>query len=253
MSFIHFGVRVQEHESNHINKATYLSAKPEHMPGWTDEHYDRQLKKASLNYDLNMRFFSTIDPKEFDNYIFEKCQKWPFTQCFNLNELSGVPGIYMLVLDSFKQVYIGQSGDIRRRIRGHWSKKKSLERLIFGQIWNSNLSIDSFGPLDTTRIFCIPADETVPTDMRFYAEKTLVADFDPIYTLNRTEGGAGAVTDFPNPQSYALMEVMANRREKNFLPLLNINQLKSVMTDTEFQDDINGFPQFAFWVKSQQQ
>ncbi len=59
----------------------------------------------------------------------------------------------MLVLDEYKQVYIGQSTDIKSRILHHRSKKKPFDRLIFGSVENSILSIDSFGALDTTRIY----------------------------------------------------------------------------------------------------
>lgn len=251
MSFTHFGVRVREHESNHINKATYLSAKPEYMPGWTEEHFARRRLKADLNYDLNMRFFSALDQSAFTDYIAEKCHKWPFTECFDLNEINGVPGIYMLVLDNFKQVYIGQSGDMCRRIRGHWSKKMSLERLICGRVWNSVLSINSFGALDTTRIFYIPLTECSNLNTLFVAEEVIVSDFSPQYTLNRTAGGIGTNMNYTDTATSALLAVAANLREKDFLPFLDINELKSVMTDTEYQDNIERFPQFAAWVAKQ--
>ncbi|CAI3796766.1 hypothetical protein NKCBBBOE_01658 [Pseudarthrobacter sp. MM222] len=43
--------------------------------------------------------------------------------------------------------------DIRTRIKRHWSGTKQFDRLIFGTKESSILSIDSFWPLDTMRIF----------------------------------------------------------------------------------------------------
>lgn len=45
----------------------------------------------------------------------------------------------MMVLDYYKQVYIGISNNIKKRIMSHWNGKKSLERLIFENIFESGL------------------------------------------------------------------------------------------------------------------
>jgi len=128
MRITHFGIMIQDKPSNHIDKAFYLSAKPEGMSGWTESHYTKQIAKADLNYDLNMAYFKSLDFDEFNSYIMQKCKKHKFVECFNLNELDNKTGVYMLILDDFKQVYIGQSDNIKRRIISHWNKRKSLER-----------------------------------------------------------------------------------------------------------------------------
>ena len=76
-------------------------------------------------------------------------------QIFDLNDCKEMCGIYVLVLDEYKQVYIGQAKDIKKRVMQHWSKQKPFDRLIFGGVNNSVLSIDCFGALDTTRIFVL--------------------------------------------------------------------------------------------------
>ena len=43
----------------------------------------------------------------------------------------------------------------KRIVKEHWARTKSLERLIFGDVCTSIISIDSFGALDTTRVFYI--------------------------------------------------------------------------------------------------
>ena len=62
----------------------------------------------------------------------------------NLNDYSGVAGVYILVLDKYKQVYIGQTNTcIKTRIMSHWRKVKEFDRLLFGPVESSILSIDS--------------------------------------------------------------------------------------------------------------
>ena len=109
MNIVHLGVKVQEKVSNHINKEFYLSAEPEGMPGWKEEHYQAQLPKASLNYDLNMRYFKSLDKNKFAEYIVKQCKKHKFIECKDLNTLSYVEGIYMMVLDDYNQVYAKRS------------------------------------------------------------------------------------------------------------------------------------------------
>ena len=45
---------------------------------------------------------------------------------------------------------------MKKRILGHWNRQKEFDHLICGKIEESILSIDSFGALDTTRIFYKP-------------------------------------------------------------------------------------------------
>lgn len=65
----------------------------------------------------------------------------------------------------------------------HWSKKKPFDRLIFGGVNDSVLSIDCFGTLDTTRIFVLETKSLDPSE-RFAVNK-MPAHF----RLNRIGGG----------------------------------------------------------------
>ena len=104
------------------------------------------------NFDLNMKYFESLDYNDFDKKLKLFVKKNRFIEANNLDDLV-VSGIYILVLDKYKQIYIGMSDNIRKRILNHWSRKKDFDRLIFGKVEKSILSIDSFGALDTTRIF----------------------------------------------------------------------------------------------------
>ena len=93
-----------------------------------------------------------------------------------------------MALDKYKQVYIGISVSeqgIKGRILKHWRKQKEFDRLIYGRIENSIISIDSFGALDTTRIYYKEIPKGV--DLDDY-ERKLVDAFKPEYRLNRVAG-----------------------------------------------------------------
>lgn len=52
----------------------------------------------------------------------------------DLNEYDNNSGYYMLVLDKYKQIYIGTMYNIKKRIREHWVKRRPFDRLIFGEV-----------------------------------------------------------------------------------------------------------------------
>lgn len=121
----------------------------------TDEFCRRHREMALENFDLNMAFFAQIPQASFDQALDEMLRKnkrlRPVT---DLKSLDGEWGVYMLVLDEYRQAYIGQSAwDMRKRIKAHWTGTKQFDRLLWGGIEESVMSIDSFRALDTTRIF----------------------------------------------------------------------------------------------------
>ncbi len=236
VDIIHFGLKIKEKPTNHINKKIYLSAKPEGMRGWTDADYTKQIPKADYNYDLNMEYFKSLDFDDFNKYISKQCKKHKFVECFDLNMLKDISGVYMMVLDEYKQVYIGISNNIKQRIKGHWNNQKSLERLIFGDICSSILSIDSFGALDTTRIFYIKTFST------YKKEEEIVKAFDSKYMLNRTAGGIGSVETYTNMASAARLAVLANRKTRDFVDFVDVNKLKSIVAEKSFQYYLEKYP-----------
>jgi hypothetical protein len=143
---------------------------------------------ALENFDLNMAFFAQIPQESFDEALDELLRKnkrlRPVT---DLKSLDGEWGVYVLVLDEYRQAYIGQSAwDMRKRIKAHWTGTKQFDRLLWGGVEESVKSIDSFRALDTTRIF---ASRAINYDA---LEERLVRTFPPDYLLNRIHGGAPA-------------------------------------------------------------
>ena len=87
--------------------------------------------------------------------------------------------------------------------------KKDFDRLIFGKKDKSILSIDSFGALDTTRIFV----KTISMARNLYLEEEkIVADFDSKYRLNRVAGGINS----ENNESIRNLKLIASKEQRNF-------------------------------------
>ena len=239
----HFCVKVYEKPSNHINKNIYLSTKPEGLLGWTEELYNKQKIFADINYDLNMAYFNSLDFSEFNCYLLQQCNKFKFKECNDLNDLEYMYGVYILVLDEFKQVYIGTSENIKKRIRSHWNNKKSLERLLWGDVLSSILSIDSFGPLDTTRIFYKKTYATYST------EEKIVRNFDPKYLLNRTAGGIGVYDLHLENSTDFEVSVFANQKTRNLIDFIDIEKFKNVMPTEDFNYYLETYPQLKDKLK----
>ena len=171
---------------------------------WVDKHY----KACMENFDLNMNFFNSLEEAPFQKYLSAFCKKNKFKEIFDLKEVSKKSGIYILVLDKYKQVYIGKADDdVKNRILQHWREKKEFDRLLYGRVETSVLSIDSFGALDTTRIFY----KSVRSRNIDELESEMVAAFNGDYLLNRVSGGLNAETD----ATMRNLQLKANIKKRN--------------------------------------
>lgn len=171
---------------------------------YVKEHYD----ECMYNYDLNIKYFSDLKHEEFDEYLKSFVSKNKFKEISGLEEVNHIEGIYILVLDEYNQVYIGISNDIKKRILAHWSDKKDFDRLLFGKKDNSVLSIDSFGALDTTRIFF----KEVKHQSINNQEYRMVEKFKSEYSLNRVNGGINSEDD----KNIRDLELIGSMKKRNF-------------------------------------
>lgn len=164
---------------------------------FSDEFCEDRRQAALENFDLNMAFFKQLSGKGFLDALNGMLAKHESLQRVeNLRDWAGVEGVYVMVLDRYKQAYIGHAEDIRKRIKGHWSGTKEFDRLIFGDKETSVLSIDSFRALDTSRIYA------AKTKRRRELERRLIDDYEPDFLLNRVPGG-----DRPMGDQFLLWEV----------------------------------------------
>ena len=172
---------------------------------YSDKYIATQTRRALFNFDLNMRFFSKLDSEEFNRTIENFSRQYPqFIEIKDLNEYRYQSGYYLLVLGKYKQIYLGTTYDICRRIRDHWTRSKQFDRLIFGSVFTSRLSIDSFRPLDTTRIF------VYPTEKIFENEDNFISSFPDKFIINRTKGGI---------LKLGLSESISNRKYRNLIDI----------------------------------
>lgn len=155
----------------------------------TDEWCEAQQARALENYDLNMAYFSTLDRDEFNRAVEDAvAAQREMVEVTDLNKWEGKQGLYVMVLDEFKQAYIGvtsSDGGIKARIRQHWSSSKAFDRLLWGRVDESIISIDSFRALDTTRIYA--AKVRNPLSL----ENKVIDSLPSKFVLNRVIGGDG--------------------------------------------------------------
>lgn len=148
---------------------------------WCEEYR----KHCLINFDLNMQYFNNLDKDSFNNAIIGFLSRHSdFVEVFNLFDYAGVPGYYLMILDEYKQAYIGKSDDIKRRIMSHWSSTKAFDRTLFPMYADTSsiFSIDFFRALDTTRIFACRSN------LNYGLEADFVNDFPKKYLLNRIGG-----------------------------------------------------------------
>lgn len=203
---IHFGVQVRAGKYGleltretyaQINKKSSFNDRMEDLEAlgayepcdpimYTDAWAEKHRQACLINFDNNMRYFETLDSKEFNNALDSFLLTNPsFMPVVDLNAYFGKPGYYILVLDKYKQCYIGTAKDIAKRIRQHWSGAKQFDRLLLpiGAVETSKLSIDSFRAFDTTRIFVFVSDHVFEYEYRY------VNEIPAKFSLNRVQGG----------------------------------------------------------------
>lgn len=152
------------------------------------EEYCKKYQDMCLqNYDLNMKFIKKLNHKTFEKMLDKFVKKYNMMEVKDLKECKKKTGIYMAVLDNFNQLYIGQTTkDLKERILNHWKLKPKFDRLLFGKVTESVIPYDSYGALDTTRIFIIYEQDKKKIDQ---IEKNLVQEIPQKYQTNRIGGG----------------------------------------------------------------
>ena len=157
---------------------------------WCHGHQARALE----NFDLNMAYFEALDHEEFDAAVTAAvATQKGMVEVTDLSEWKGKGGLYVMVLDDFCQAYVGvteSEGGVAGRIRQHWTSSKAFDRLLFGDVSSSILSIDSFRALDTTRIFAAKSRNP------FNLEDKIIQALPSKFVTNRVAGGRGDMLGF---------------------------------------------------------
>ena len=176
---------------------------------WTvykPEFFEKYKTQALLNYDLNMAFFESLDSSEFNEQMRHVLNSHPkLTQVTDLREWDETEGVYVMILDGYKQAYVGQAQNIRKRIKRHWSGAMPVSKAVFGPMYKSIMSIGSLRALDTTRLLAVKARET----QRDKLEEQIESSIDDKFVLNRVRAG--------RPDSVRLMFMHTEARKRNLL------------------------------------
>ena len=149
-----------------------------------------QRDAALVNFDLSMKYFASLDAEGFEAALQHAlAHGGGFKPVQSLPDWDDLEGVYVMVFDEYRQFYVGQSRDVRKRIKGHWSTRKSFDRLLFGSPYSSILAVDELRALDTTRIYARA------TTSAYELERRTEAASDRRFCLNRMMGGeADAIT-----------------------------------------------------------
>lgn len=182
--FYHFGIRLENDKvKKNITRNNYYSRDKE----------DKDVKPTELainnslrNFDLNINYFHGLNEEDFlnnlkkyvmNNNMFEKVD--------DLSKYNKNQGIYILVLEKYKQIYIGQTTrNLRDRIVRHWRNELPLLKTPF--IRSGILPIDCFGALDTSMIYVYKSSNQDEIDQ---LESDLIENFPLNFIMNKTIGG----------------------------------------------------------------
>lgn len=180
--YIHFGVLFNENKTpKYMTIDNFVNRNLEQNKYLTDFAKEEALK----NYDLNIKYFNNLNQEEFNRTLEVLLNLYAFVEINDLNTIKGKKGIYILVLDNYKQIYIGQTNrDLKARIIRHFNIEIPFQRVPF--VKYDTLPIDAFKPLDTTRIYTLYTSEQSIMDE---IESKLINECNKNFLLNKTIGG----------------------------------------------------------------
>lgn len=71
-----------------------------------------------------MIFYEKLDRNKYNKTVEEIIKKYKMIEIRDLKDCKGKKGIYILLQEKYKQMYIGQTvRDLKERIVRHWKKK----------------------------------------------------------------------------------------------------------------------------------
>ena len=153
---------------------------------YSEKYYLNQIELLKLNYRINVEHFASLDYKEFKHEVDSFLKKHKRFKEITFLDEACFRGCYLIILEEYKQVYIGKSNFIAERLHEHLTRNKNFDRRIFGNANESKISIDSFGYLDISRIFvCDLSNAKSPIET--YEEK-YISCFSNKFLANRLAG-----------------------------------------------------------------
>ena len=222
-TYIHFGLTLNTKTTKqYITRENCVSGKRKKSSEFKIN--DELLEESRVNYDYCMKYFNALSRLEFNNELNNAIdtlikENYIVEQVKDLKLYKKVKGIYIMVLEKYKQVYIGQTTNgIRQRVYRHWNSEESQILDLHRDNEFGMLHINCFGALDTTKIYVIVLFNQREIDK---LEKRLIKLFSSRFILNGAKGG--------KPTSYD------DFIENNILFSIFFNQIKISEIDKERQ------------------
>ena len=108
-----FNVNILEKESNKLTLSNYLKLKVKQ--NISQESLIKMKKRLEFNYNLNMKYFDSLDYSEFAEYVNNFMKRNKFVSVSDLTKYKGIPGIYqnMVLKKEFNNI-----GIKKRRLKG---------------------------------------------------------------------------------------------------------------------------------------
>ncbi|MGO1489098.1 MAG: hypothetical protein ACTHWA_11190 [Arachnia sp.] len=225
--------RVRRHElsQDDWNSLAWAYQDEEHARH-SDLHLLVERDAALVHFDLSIQYFAILNEASFEDALRHVLSQADLRPVTLLPEWDGISGVYLMVFDEYRQFYIGQASDIRKRVRDHWTKRKRFDHLLFHGKYASVFPVDEFRPLDNTRLYA------VRSDAQYDLQRDLVAAADPHFVLKRIDGGQ------PDPSGVLLFTAMTRQRQLVARPIpvsfsnyqQAKNQLRSTIKETRLSN-----------------
>ncbi len=176
---VHFGVKtsciggLEFSISETLNR--YLNKQVSHYCKGGKENFFYLLSKVQL-YTSKMDSLSKNTKDELEKELNKLISNFPELEAVNdLNVYKGISGIYVMVLDKYHVLYIGQANDIKRRIMRHWLNADYFR----------GTGIDLFKAYDTTRIYALKCEKNKINRIEYQMTQLINNQ----YSLNILTGG----------------------------------------------------------------
>lgn len=117
------------------------------------KEYIHDIDKYVQNVSINLESFLKLNKNDFESEIGRIVSKYHFVQVENISSFKNC--LYLVILDDYKQFYVGKSErSLKNRMRKHWTAKIVPGRHLWdGGFESSRIKFDDFKIFDTTRIF----------------------------------------------------------------------------------------------------
>lgn len=213
-TYTHFGITLNSKTTKqYITRENCVSGKIN--KGDSYKLSDDILEESRRNYDYCMKYFNALSKYEFKNELDNaietlKKENYIVEQVKDLKLYKDVKGIYIMVLEKYKQIYIGQTtNSVRQRIYRHWNSEEREILDLHRDDEFAMMHINCFGALDTTKLYVIVLFNQKEINE---LEKRIITLFSSRFILNGAKGG--------KPSSYKDLVV------NNILFSLFFNQIK---------------------------